>query len=642
MNSISVRAKRLALGVTLGSMSLTASMALQAQESSGKYVLEEIIVTATKRAENVQDVPISIAVVTGEVIDKFGIQDMSELQNFVPGLQVQQTFGSWAVRVRGLGSGITNLAFESSVPVYIDGMHCGRGKCLESAFLDMERIEVARGPQGALFGKSTIAGALNATTAKPTGTFEGYIKGGYEWENGGYTVNGVFSGPLSDTFRARLAFKQERLDGFTENPFVSNDEPEKASAVVRLSLAWDATENTEFNLKLESGESDTKGRNNQLVSPGLMSAVSSDPNPEYKSDDKRRVSTGVGVEDFYDYEWTLASLTVDTQLGDHTLTGILGYWEYDNSWFLDADGTSDFILNTGLEDEFDQTSAELRLLSPNDQTLEYIVGVWYQTSNLRTRQTSPFAPLFWQAVLPGFLHGAIQDVPTGMDRNFERDSNAYSIYGQVTWNITERFRAIVDLRYTDEDQDVTGFSFPVTFPDNVNAVRYAGTPSFGHDAEYLFSQKRSDDSLDPSIRFQYDLNEDVMLYAGYAEGSKAGGMKANDGSLGDQLLAKADADYYQRYLGQPTLTAQDMIDGVKLKQGNTVFDFEDEEAESFEVGVKSVLADGAATLNVALFLMEFDNLQISSYDGTNFIIQNAASADVRDWKLRVPGRRLKT
>lgn len=632
MNRFSLKLNKLAVGVALGSMALGAAVAAQAQGVSESFLLEEIVVTATKRAENVQDVPISIGVVTGEFINTFDVKDMTELQNFVPGLQVQATFGSWAVRIRGLGSGITNLAFDSSVPVYIDGMYCGRGKCLESAFLDMERIEVARGPQGALFGKSTIAGAINAISAKPTDVFEGYLKAGYEMENGGYTVNGTVSGPLSDTFRARLAVKHEDLDGFTKNPFVSGDEPEKEASVIRASFAWDATDSTLFNFKLETGESKTNGRNNQVVSPGAMSAVSSDPNPEYKADDVRRVSTGVGVEDFYDYEWTLASLTMDVELGEHTLTGIWGYWDYDNKWFLDVDGAPDFILNSQLEDEFDQSSIELRLLSPADQVVEYIAGVWYQTSDLRTRQTSPFAPLFWQAVLPGFLHGAILPVATGMDRNFERDSDAYSVYGQVTWNISDRFRAIFDLRYTEEEQDATGLSFPVTFPDNINAVRYVGTPSFGHNPEYLFFQNREDDNLDPSVRLQFDLNDDIMLYVGYAEGSKAGGMKANDPALGEQLLAK-DSAFFQQYVGQPTVTAADLIDGVTLKQGNVVFDFEEEEAQSYELGMKSMLADGRATLNLALFSMQFDNLQTSSYDGTNIIIQNAASADVTGFEI---------
>ena len=113
-----------------------------------ELALEEIVVTATKRTENLQDVPISVGVVTGEFIEMYDIVDLGDFQSYVPGLQVQKTFGSWAVRVRGLGSAITNLAFDSSVPVFNDDVYCARGKCLESAFLDVGRIEVARGPQG--------------------------------------------------------------------------------------------------------------------------------------------------------------------------------------------------------------------------------------------------------------------------------------------------------------------------------------------------------------------------------------------------------------------------------------------------------------------------------------------------------------
>ena len=143
-----------------------------ARAADSTPMLEEIVVTVTKRASNLQDIPVSVGVVTGEFINTFDIKDMSDIQNFVPGLQVQQTFGSWAVRIRGLGSGITSLAFDSSVPIYIDDVYCGRGKCMESAFMDVERLEVARGPQGALFGKSTIAGAISVVSTRPTDEFE--------------------------------------------------------------------------------------------------------------------------------------------------------------------------------------------------------------------------------------------------------------------------------------------------------------------------------------------------------------------------------------------------------------------------------------------------------------------------------------
>lgn len=424
--------------------------------------------------------------------------------------------------------------------------------------------------------------------------------------------------------------KFEDLDGYTDNIFLDREDGDKKTKMGRLGLEFDTGELTSWYLKLETGEWNSDGRNNQLVAPGLMSTVSADPNAEYRSDDRRSVSTGADREDYYDYEWSSATLIMDTQAGEHQIKGVLGYLEYDSDWLLDVDGHPEAILNSALEDEYEQTTAELRLLSPTGQTFEYIAGIWYQDSELATRQYSPFYPLFWQAVLPPFLHGAILPDATGMDRNFNRDSEAYSIYGQLTWNLSPRLRASLDLRYTDEEQDGVGASWPILFTDGVLNPERVSASSFGHETEYLFYQTRKDDNIDPSLRVQYDVNDDMMVYAAYAEGSKAGGLKANDATLGNQLLQRTadDPTYAQRYLGVSSVTAADLIAGVEFEQGNGLFDFEDEKAESYELGLKTALLDGAASLAVALFTTDFTNLQTSNYDGTQFIIGNAGSATV--------------
>ena len=608
--------------------------AMAQDDSTDGLSLEEVVVTATKRAESLQDVPISVGVVSGEFLNDFRITDLNDFQSYVPGLQIQYTFGSWAVRIRGLGSGITNLAFDSSVPVFNDGVYCGRGKCLESMLLDMERIEVARGPQGALFGKSTMAGAINMISAKPTQVLEGSVKAGYEMVDGGYYVNGYVSGPMSENWGGRLAFRYEDMDGWVNNAYVNFDEPEVKNFAIRGSLLWDATVNTAFNLKVEVGDSASDGRSNQLVVPGLMTAITTDPEPEFIPDDVRRVSTAVGEEDFYDYDWSLATLTMDSQIGEHTLTAILGYWEYDNAWRLDVDGGPQFGLNTDLRDSYDQTTAEIRLLSPVGKTIEYIVGAWYQESDLKTQQYSPFSQPLQNFVggviigLPPFLLAPPEAGGVGMDRNFQRDQDAWSLYGQLTWNITDSFKAILDVRYTEETQKGVGNSWNAIFPDLVNP-EYSPRLYWLHNDEYLFYQTRNDDSTDPALRLQWNVNDNVMLYAGYAEGSKAGGLKANDGNLGSILLAScADPAYCQTYTGQPSITPEEVAAGMTLVQGNGAFDFEDEEGESFELGLKSTFAGGRASLNLAIYTMDFKNLQTSSYDGTRFLIQNAASASV--------------
>ena len=185
----------------------------------------------------------------------------------------------------------------------------------------------------------------------------------------------------------------------------------------------------------------------------------------------------------------------------------------------------------------------------------------------------------------------------------------------------------MDARYTEEKQEGTGWAFPVIFPDDVNPER--DDSGFSQNSEYLFFQTREDEHFDPALRIMFDVSDNTMIYAAYSTGSKPGGLKANDGALGDILLGIDDPVFYQQYIGQPTVTAEEVKAGITfIEQGNGVFDFEDEEADSFEIGAKMTLAEGRANLGISAFTMKFDNLQTSSYDGTRFIIQNAASAKI--------------
>jgi iron complex outermembrane receptor protein len=585
--------------------------------------VEEIVVTATKREEKLTDVPISIGVVDGESVDKLHIEDLRDLQSFVPNFTVQSTFGNWAVQMRGLGSGVANLAFDSSVSIFNDGIYCGRSRCLEGALLDVERVEVARGPQGALFGKSTIAGALSVTSARPTEEFESYVRGGYEVENGGYFVTAMASGPLFEGLRARLVGNWEEVGGWVKNPIVGTHEPNTDRWAVRGTLEWDVTDSLMATLKAEHFDAEADGNTNQLVNgQGTFAALTADPVDEFSRNTTRRVSTGTPDQDFDNSDSTGVTLTLEQSLAEHMLTLIAGHWQIDYSNWLDVDGVPEGFLNTALSEDFDQQSVELRLVSPAGRMFDYIVGGLFYTSDTKTRQYSPF----------GFFPPALAPVPVGTDRNFERDTDTYSFYGQLTWNASENLRVIGDLRFTRERQHGLGFAFPVTFPDRRHPVRVAA--AFAQPPEYVFRQLRDDDAVDPSVRIQYDVSEDVMVYASWGTGSKPGGLKANDPTLGAQLLAKnSDPAYMQRYIGQPSITPAQMAAGVRLREGNGVFDFEDEQADTWEVGAKMVFLEGRLGLNAAAFFTKFKDLQTSTYDGTRFIIKNAAAAEVRGIEL---------
>lgn len=606
-----------------------------AQADASSRRLDTVVVQSTKRETTLQDAPISIGVVSGETIEDYNIADLTDLQNFVPNLVVQKTFGNWAVRIRGLGSGVTNIAFDSSVSVFNDGIYCGRSSCLEAGLLDVGAVEVARGPQGALFGKSTIAGAITVTSARPTDVFEGYVTAGAELEDGGYRIAGAVSGPMSEAVRGRLALSYRDLDGDVENPFTGEDDNSVEDWAARASMEWDLGPNTELFAKIEGSSSETSGRRNQLVSAGALLSPTSPVDRatiETNPDQVRFVGTGVPIGEFDDLETLGISGQFTTEIGDHTLQLFGGYWETESERYLDVDGVPEAVLNTTIGDEYDQTSFEARILSPTGNTFEYIAGAMYHTSEVATFQYSPFFPAFYQSVgVPQFLVDTIPGATSTL-REFERESDTISVYGQLTWNINDRLAAIADIRYTDEEQDGRAQARNAVLRDLVTLEFLPGAPFQAGSPEFIFFQTREDESFDPSIRLIYELTDEINVYGAFSTGSKPGGLKANDGALGLVLLSR-DAAFQQQFVGMGPLTPADLNTGLTLQQGNGVFDFENEEAENFEVGTKMVLADGTVTFNAAAFLMNFDNLQTSSYDGERFIIGNAASAEVSGIEL---------
>ncbi|MEZ5946965.1 MAG: TonB-dependent receptor [Hyphomonas sp.] len=629
---------RAALGAIIGSVAIAVAAPAHAQETEtsadSDRRLEAVIVQSTKRDTTLQDAPISIGVVTGETIEDYNVADLTDLQNFVPNLTVQKTFGNWAVRIRGLGSGVTNIAFDSSVSIFNDGIYCGRSSCLEAGLLDVGSVEVARGPQGALFGKSTIAGAITVSSARPTDTFEAYVNAGAELEDGGYRVAGAVSGPLAENLRGRLALSYKDLDGDVENRFTGEDDNAVESWAARASMEWDLTPDTLLFAKVEGGSNSVTGRRNQLVALGALASPNAPVDPtllETNPDQVRYASTGVPQGEFDDLDSLSFTTSLSTKLGDHELEFFGNYTDTESARYLDVDGVAEHLLNTAIGDEYTQKSFEARVLSPTGGTLEYIFGGLYHTSEVSTYQHSAFYPEFYlTAGVPAVAVAAINGATSNL-REFQRDTDTVSLYGQLTWHMTDKLSLITDIRYTDEEQNGMARNRNVEYPDLVNYVFNPAAP-FRADPEFVFYERLHDEDFDPSIRALYEPTDDLSIYVAYSTGSKPGGLKANDGALGT-VLASKDATFLARYAGDASLTSADYINGVTLREGNGVFDFRGEDAINYEAGTKMLLANGKVSLNAAAFLMKFKNLQTSSYDGQRFIIGNAATAEVSGIEL---------
>ncbi|MEY4932447.1 MAG: hypothetical protein RLZZ403_767, partial [Pseudomonadota bacterium] len=227
--------------------------------NGGAVVLDEIIITAQKRQESLQDVPLSVLAVSGDKLADSGIVRLDDLKAYVPNLQMTETGISNNIYIRGIGSGL-NQGFEQSVSSYMDGIYRGRGHQSRMPFLDLARVEVLRGPQPILFGKNAVAGAVNMVAARPGDEFEGSVRLTRDFEYNDTVAAAMLSGPVSDTVGARIAVHYREADGYIKNLTLNRDEPTRDEYAGRIMLTFTPSDAFDAALRFEAGKYETEGR----------------------------------------------------------------------------------------------------------------------------------------------------------------------------------------------------------------------------------------------------------------------------------------------------------------------------------------------------------------------------------------------
>ncbi len=540
----------------------------------------EIIVTAQKREQNLQNVPISMEVVSGAKLAEFNTSDIKAVMNYTPNVFVQSTAGNDVIYIRGFGSPPANFAFDQSVSLYVDGIYAGRNRQAQAPFFDLARVEVLRGPQGALFGKNTAAGAVSVVSAGPTKDFEGAITGLYNFDHKGTDFSGYLSGPITDTLGARFAYKIVNQDGYIYNRATDHDDPEIKSQLLRLTLKWEPSANFDYTAKVEYG--------NREVIGGITvsSPLTSGQDPQTS----RYLERAALGDEGNDNKSVMISGVGNLALGDFTLTSVTGY-----SWFKSkiVNGFDQTIPNSGgaftansvynaFPERFDQVSQEIRILSPTGKTFEFIVGAYYDKSNYTLEQYQGFniPSLNIPGVIVGPYFGRIDSV-------FNQEAESWSVFGQGTFNITDAFRAIGSIRYSHTKKDGDFAARLVYGSNGVNGQPFALRPISSAVG------KISEGNVDPSVTLQYDIAPRIMIYGTWGRGSKSGGFVSNT-----------------------------------LGTTNATFTFEPERSENFEAGIKSTLADGKVVANVSLYHTKFKDLQVSVYQPatSSYLTGNAAAA----------------
>jgi len=608
--------------------------------------LEEVVVTAQKRAQSMQAVPISVSPVSGERIAETGIVGFEDMSTYVPNFSVTKDPIGDKINIRGIQSG-NQAGFEQSVGTFVDGIYRGRGQQARFAFMDVEMVEVLRGPQGTLFGKNTVAGALNIRSAKPTDEFEAEISAAYNIDFDETNIQAYVSGPLTDSLRARVALLSRDMDeGWMHNRFNDSDDPHTENLAGRISLEWDAMADTTISFKYENADYEVGALPHDVLEAGPQAALGVTGGKDFTSFITNSLdpfgSDPTGIMDFgssnrIDGHFEEAALTSETNFANGSvLTAIIGYSAYDFERFLDADYGPLNALRFDDTEDFDQSSVELRLASDTGGAFEYIGGLFYQQQNLTVDGLSYFNLGTLDSVLGncgganpeaiytaggsaaqavGCATGIAVHNVVGMGLNgvnryayLDQDTASWAVFGQGTWNLSETLRLTAGIRYTEEKKEASQGVWTADFgerntlesndPVAVGTAQLLGeftTHDFGSSAPGM---TRDEESFTWSANLQWDVTPDAMLYATASTGFKAGG-------------------YNSFFMGT--------TDGVGADSNDA--DFDSEEVLAFELGSKMSLLDGAAELNFAVFRTEYDDLQAAIFSGnTTFEVKNAAEA----------------
>jgi iron complex outermembrane recepter protein len=628
-----------------------------AQPAANQPALTEIIVTAQKREQNIQDVPISVIALSAQQLKEGGVTDIKNLQALTPGLTVTSTTSEnvTTARIRGIGTVGDNPGLESSVGVVIDGVYRPRNGVGFGNLGEIEQIEILEGPQGELFGKNNDAGVISIVTKRPSTTF-GVTA---EATGGNYNdreINASVTGPLGDISAGRFYAGYQRRDGFLNiNTGLgpnSNDKTDNRnmytmrgqylvtpSDAVSLLVIGDYSKRNESCCgAVQVAEGPFAGIANALASipalggqTGAVAEASPPLSPfnrqAYANQPLSQQIRDLGISAELDWDLGLGKLTSITAWRDNTIISGNDV-DYTGIDILQQPGTQ------GNQTDFKQASEEIRFAGKNGP-LDWLVGGFF-SSEILTSNTAIYAGSAWDLYISGLASAAGGASPpnfllipgftgsppgqtfipgvSGEADFYHQTSKSYAFFTNETYNITQGLDLTAGLRYTSEKK--TADSNYVN-PDGGSAcgrlLRPSGaatspySPSFllGYGCATLFNpffngqstnQSLTEGNVSGTVKLSYRFSDDLMTYVSWANGYKAGGFN----------LAR--------------VTATTGPEGVLTPNFDT--EFPRETVQSYEIGIKSMLADKTLRLNASIFDQKYTNFQLNTYTGIQFVVSS--------------------
>ncbi len=565
----------------------------------------EIVVTAQKRTERLQDVPIAVSVISGDAIANQGGVNIENVQYLVPSLNFRKsgTTLNQFLYLRGIGTANFSIAAEPSVSTVLDGVVLANAGEAFGDLVDVERIEVLRGPQGTLFGKNASAGVINIVSKRPSDVLGGYGEGGYFFDNGNeYRVRGVVNLPLSPSIRSRLTGFYGKYDGNIRNiaPNVNDRVNGYEHYGARAVVEADASDKLTFKFIADYRHSDDECCAEVLGTLPTNLAAQALPASSFARQRSRTIAQNL-VTATKEESWGV-SMEANYDVGAAgTVTSITSYRNWDNTEIRDGDFLpAAYIGITQLHDVGPQTSKtytqELRLTSPSGQFFEYVLGAYYSHADNERTFTRNDIVCAALGAAPATLTpctsplAAPSTFPSGT-ATFGSTFKNSALFGQATVNISDALRLIGGLRYTHDELDVFHKRVTTLAGPGINGNFDAGvfnngainpaTGAFipGVSNGIPFAASNSKDNVSGRVGVQYDMTPSSTLYGTYARGYKG--------------------PAYNIFFNM-TATSTNLIAA--------------ETADSFELGLKNTLAGGKVVLNIAAYYAKYDNFQANNPD----------------------------
>lgn len=590
---------KLSAAIGLGTVALSCNLA-QAQ------TLEEVVVTAQKRSQSLQDVGISVSALSSEKMNEYGFSNASDIITKVPSLDNNSPYGpgsSANITVRGIGLNDFGEGHEAPVTAYVDEFYLVATPVVDFALYDLERVEVLRGPQGTLFGRNSTGGLVHYVTAKPTEELSGFLSLTAA-RFGEIKGEGAISGSLTDTLSGRLSFLSHESDGYIKNlnPNFA-DGGQAGTKAFRGQLKFSPSDDLNILLKAEYADISKNHLYYEhapmVTDPvtGLSSTASSGTDiAGYNSSNFGAGRPNVSFTDTpqkMEQDGSHLLLRIDKEFDDFTFTSVTGYLEMERELTEDCDASPNNICSAVFPYESDWYAQEFKLTGSTDG-MRWTAGLYYLNQSAENKPSAvfnvPFDPPTTVDPVTGLYNGFL--FPIALSADWEQDTESYSVFGQLEYDLSEQFTVTAGLRvghdekdFTDTDnatlRDCPGFPIPSNCFLPPNGPGIANPYSFNYE-EDLVSWK---------LGLDYRTAGDQLIYISISQGTKSGGL--NNGFYSDAARANRD-----------------------------LIPYEDEKNIAYEIGLKSEWWDRRVRFNAAAFYYDYSDYQTFNFDGLGGLVGN--------------------